>query len=172
MIPFIIKKKLVNVPTYKFGEKEYEFYVLCSGFKNYDLQTFQKGDKIDEIDANDIEPTIPIAINGVSLKLSLCWCIDKVIKRKDDIIYGLRNDVWFNNNAQVVEKLIDNQNYNQNEPESETNPLKIENPEAIITECDYWLNLMINVDINDKHLIEEGIAQLDVIQHYWQNIEI
>jgi len=155
MIPFIIKKKLVNVPVYKKDNTLFEVYAICRGFQNYDLDGFKIGESISNLPET--------SINGLSLKIDLAWCLGGIIEKIQPTIYTLMNDKWMNNQGEYVDKKIPDPN---NEGEEINNPL------ATFTECDYWLNLMVNVDVNDRYLIEMGFERLDLVQHYWANIQL
>jgi hypothetical protein len=160
MIPFIIKKKLVNVPSYSKSSTEYEVYAICKGFQTYDLDGFKVGENI------NVNPII--AINALSLKIDLAWCLNDIIDKIQPTIYQLKNDIWFNSEGEKVPKQIHNPDYIEGGEEPEF----IDNPEAVITEVDYWLNLMVNVDVNDRYLIEQGFERLDLVNHYWANIQL
>jgi len=155
MIPFIIKKKLVNIPQYAKGGSNFEVYAICRGFQTYDLDRFKKGD--------DIAILPEIAINGLSLKVDLAWCLGGIIEKLEPTIYYLMNDKWMNNSGEYVSKKM-------TDPENEGK--EIDNPLATFTECDYWLKLMVNVDVNDRYLIEQGFERLDLVQHYWGTIQL
>ncbi len=167
MIPFIIKKKLVNVPIYKKDVTiivddlpvtktlTFDVYAICKGFQTYDLDGFKTGENITE--------TPNTAINSLSLKIDLAWCLNDIIDKIQPTVYQLHNDIWFNSEGEKVPKQI---------PDPINEGELIENPEAVITEVDYWLNLMVNVDVNDRYLIEQGFERLDLVNHYWANIQL
>jgi len=155
MIPFIIKKKLVNVPVYKKDNTSFEVYAICRGFQEYCLDSYRIG--------VDIANSPVTAINGLSLKVDLAWCLDGIIQKIQPTIYPLLNDKWMNNSGEYVSKKM-------TDPENEGE--EIDNPLATFTECDYWLKLMVNVDVNDRYLIEQGFERLDLVQHYWGTIQL
>lgn len=178
MKPFIIKRKLEN--TRKFSEKvanenpppadneyPYELYAICTGFKEYDLDSLKEGQEIRLFDdwegktEADIEAEEALVFqNTLALKINLAWVKDGIIEKIKPTIYTLLNDKWMNAEGEYVDKLI---------PDPENEGEFIENPLAILTECDYWLNLMVNVDVNDRYLIEQGFLRLDLVQHKWAN---
>lgn len=182
MKPFIIKRKLEN--TRKFVELvanqnpppdnnqyEYELYAICTGFKEYNLDTLRVGQKIKLFDnyegktQDDInEENLLVFTNTLSIKINLAWVKNDIIEKINPTTYTLLNDRWMNAEGEYVDKMIPDPN------STEENPLpNIENPEAVLTECDYWLNLMVNVDVNDRYLIEQGFARLDLVQQHWLN---
>ncbi len=79
-----------------------------------------------------------------------------VISTPTHLEYKLHTDIWFNAQAQIVPHMIADPNSTEEEPLP-----NIVNPDAIITEYDYWLGQMINVAVPDGALIALGIQNLD-----------
>lgn len=178
MKPFIIKRKLEN--TRKFSEKvananpppsdneyPYDLYAICTGFKEYDLDSLKVGQEIrlfDDYEGKtqaeiDAENSL-VFQNTLSLKINLAWVKNGIIEKIKETIYTLRNDKWMNAEDEYVDKMI---------PDPENEGEFIENPDAVFTECDFWLNLMVKVPVDDEQLIEDGFARLDLVQYYWAN---
>ena len=155
MIPFIIKKQLINIPSYSKNGDSFEVYAICRGFQTYDLEAFKAGDSITQ--------TPELGINSLSLKVDLAWCLNGIIEKIQTTTYTLLNDKWMNNSGEYVPKTI---------PNPENQDELIDNPLATFTECDYWLNLMVNIDVNDRYLIEQGFQRLDLVNYYWENIQL
>ena len=181
MKAFIIKRKLEN--TRKFSEKivnenpppldndyQYDLYAICTGFKNYDIDALKVGQEIKLFSAYegktqaDIDAENALVFqNSLALKIDLAWVKTGIIEKVIPTIYQLANDKWMNAQGFYVDKKI---------PDPENEGEFIDNPEAVLTECDFWLNLMVNVDINDKSLIEQGFERLDLVHHYWANVAL
>jgi|SRR6478735_1281245 len=60
------------------------------------------------------------------------------------ITYSLHSDIWFDLDGNVTTEEL-----------------------GVITELDYWLNKMVNVNVSDRILIEEGIENLDIKFDYF-----
>lgn len=178
MKPFIIKRKLENTrkfvelvandnPPPESNQLEYELYAICTGFKEYDLDSLKEGQEIRLFDDRegktqaDIDAENALVFqNTLALKINLAWVKNGIIEKIKPTIYTLLNDKWMNENGEYVDKLI---------PDPENEGEFIENPDAVFTECDFWLNLMVKVPVDDEQLIEDGFARLDLVQHYWAN---
>lgn len=178
MIPFIIKRELTN--TRKFvelvanqnpppanNEFAYSLYAICKGFDRYQLDGLKVGqeiklftDYVGKTQAdNDAEDAMKFH-NSLSLLIDLAWVKNGIIEKIQPTTYTLMNDKWMNEDGEYVDKML---------PDPENEGQFIENPDATLTECDYWLNLMVNVDVNDRYLIEQGFKRLDLVQNHWAN---
>jgi len=60
------------------------------------------------------------------------------------ITYPLHSDIWFDIDGNVTTEEL-----------------------GVITELDYWLNKMVNINVSDRILIEEGIENLDIKFDYF-----
>jgi len=184
MIPFIIKKKLENIRSFKeeitktvndLPVKElvdYELYAICKGFDRYLLDGLKIGQEI-KLFTNyegktqaDIDAENAMYFNNnLSLLIDLAWVKNGIIEKIQQTSYQLMNDKWMNANGEYVDKIIPDPN------STIENPLPdIENPLATQTECDFWLDLIVNIDVNDRYLIEQGFLRLDLVQHQWANV--
>lgn len=143
MIVFDIRKTLVNVPTYTKDGVAYTVDAVCRGFNK--LKIPKSG------------------INEVELSIDLEFILNGVVDKVQNTGYQLHNDIWFNTQGEVVPRMIS---------DTENEGQEIINPEAVINECDYWLWQMVNVEIDDRTLIEAGLERLDLVQHYWSNIQL
>lgn len=79
--------------------------------------------------------------------------------------YKLHTDVWFNALGEVVSYMIPDPNSTEEDPLPD-----IINPDAVITEYDYWLGQMINVAVPDGQLIQLGITNLDANFQWFNKI--
>lgn len=181
MKAFVIKRELTNYrkfvelvenqnPPPPNLEYHYSLYAICRGFKTYDLDGLKVGQEIKlfsnydgKTQADTDAENLLVFQNGLSLKIDLAWVKNGLIEKIQPTIYILQNDKWMNAQGFYVDKLI---------PDTENEGEFIDNPEAVLTECDFWLNLMVNVDINDEALIEQGFERLDLVHHYWANVAL
>ena len=185
MKPFIIKRKLENTrkfvelvanqnPPPEQNQHEYELYAICTGFKEYDLDTLKVGQEIRLFDAwegktqADIDAENALVFqNTLALKINLAWVKNGIIEKIQETIYTLLNDKWMNADGEYVDKMIPDPNSTIETPLPD-----IENQLATQTECDFWLDLMVNIDVNDRYLIEQGFLRLDLVQHQWANVAL